>query len=190
MKTKLSMPWTVIAISLATLYSQAQGTFNFVTSLGTGSMTVDPAHLFYTGDNGSAAGYRSTLDSLTFQGITYTNLDLSVYNNSFIAGGGDGFQILVDRVGSGSAARLEIDVTGYSGVVNGISVADLMTVLNSFTALQAGSFHTTVIYNNPNPPFDQQFGSVSSFQGVPEPSALAMLGVGLPFLLAIRRNKA
>lgn len=189
MKTKPSLLFIVIALSLAAFGSRAQGTFTFVTSVGSGSLTVNPVHLVYTGDNGSAAGYNSTLDSLIFNGITYTNLDFSVYNNSLIVGGRDGFQILVDKSPFSSAARLEINVAGNSGVVSGISVTDLMTVLNGFSSLQASSFSTTVLYNNPNPPFDQQFGSVSSFQAVPEPSAIALLGIGLPLLLAIRRNK-
>ena len=187
MNTKTHIIILATATSLAAFQTLAQGTFNFVTSVGSGSLTLNPVHLSYTGDNGSAAGYNSTLDSLTFNGITYTNLDFSVYNNSFIVGGRDGFQILVDRFGSGSAAQLEIDVAGDSGVVSGISVTDLMTVLNSFSALQGGSFSTSVLYNNPNPPFDQQFGTVSSFQAVPEPSIIALCGVGVPLLLAIRR---
>jgi hypothetical protein len=189
MKTKPHILLVTIVITLVAFYSRAQGTFTFVTSVGSGSLTLNPVLLVPTGDNGSAAGYNSTLDSLIFNGVTYTNLDFSVYNNSFIVGGRDGFQILVDKSPFSSAARLEIDVAGDPGVVSGISVTDLMTVLNGFTALQAGSFSTTVLYNNPNPPFDQQFGSVSSFQAVPEPSAIALLGIGMPLLLAFRRHK-
>jgi hypothetical protein len=189
MKTKTNIRLLLIAVALTALNAPAQGTFNFVTSLGSGSLTLNPVNLVPTGGNGSAAGYNTTLDSLTFNGIAYTNLDFTVYNNSFIVGGSDGFQILVDKSPSSSAARLEIRVTGSSSVVNGITTTDLMTVLNGFTALQAGPFTTLALYNNPNPPFDQQSGSVSSFQAVPEPSTLALFGLSLPVFLAFRARR-
>lgn len=142
----------------------AQSTFKFVSTLGDGSFTLDTKNLVFTGSNGSAAGYADTLDRLIFQGITYTNLAFSVYNNSFIVGGRDGFQILVDKSPQSSAARLEIDVVGNPSVVSGLSVADLVTALCSFDALNTSSFSTTVLYNNPNPPYRQQLGTVTSFQ--------------------------
>src|SRR5215470_16026438 len=86
-----------VGLSLNTLSATEQLTYNFVTSVGSGSFTLNTNNLVPTGDNGSAAGYNDTHDSLTFQGFTYTNLDFSVYNNSFIVSGGDGFQILVNK---------------------------------------------------------------------------------------------
>jgi hypothetical protein len=185
MKIKQNILRIALAAALTITTAHGQGTFTFNTSVGNGSFTLNPNNLVFTGDNGSAAGYNTTSDSLTFNGITYTNLDFSVYNNSFIVGGLDGFQILVDKSPHSSAARLEIRVAGDPSVVNGIAVADLWTVLNSFTALQAISFSTSVLYNNPNPPFQQETGGVTSFQTVPEPSVLALTGLSL---LALRRR--
>jgi hypothetical protein len=179
MKIKQNILRIALATALTITTAQGQGTFTFSTSVGNGSFTLNPNNLTFTGDNGSAAGYHTTSDSLTFNGITYTNLDFSVYNNSFIVGGLDGFQILVDKSPHSSAARLEINVAGDPSVVNGITVADLWTVLNSFTALQAVSFSTSVLYNNPNPPFDQQVGTVTSFGAVPEPSVLSLAGLSI-----------
>jgi hypothetical protein len=174
MKTSSNIiPLTTLAC-FAVILAQAQLTFNFVTSLSSGSFTLNTNNLVYTGDNGSAAGYTDTLDSLTFNGITYTNLAFSVYNNSFITGGRDGFQILVDKSPYSSSSRLEIDVAGNSSVVSGISPADLVTVLSSFAALQAGSFSSSVLYNNPNPPYQQQNGSVTSFQLLPTMSSMGV----------------
>ena len=175
MKTSSNIIRLITVACFAVLSAQAQLTFSFVTSWGSGSFTLNTNNIVYTGDNGSAAGYTDTLDSLTFNGITYTNIAFSVYNNSFIKGYRDGFQILVDKSPYDSSSRLEIDVAGNSSVVSGISPADLVTVLSSFAALQAGSFSSSVLYNNPNPPYQQQQGgSVTSFQLLP-----TMSGVGV-----------
>ena len=165
-----------IALSLTILSASAQSTYTFVTSVGSGSFTLNTNNLVFTGDNGTAAGYNDTQDSLTFQGITYTNLDFSVYNNSFIVSGRDGFQILVDKSPYSSSARLEIQVAGNPSVVSGISRADLVTALNSFEALQEGGFSTRVSYNNPQPPYQQQGGTVSAFQLL---SQLSMSSAGV-----------
>jgi hypothetical protein len=186
MKNKQNILHIALATALMITTAHGQGTFTFNTSVGSGSFTLNPNNLVFTGDDGSAAGYNTTSDSLTFNGITYTNLDFSVYNNSFIVGLRDGFQILVDKSPHSSAARLEINVAGDPTVINGIGVADLWTVLNSFTALQAVSFSTSVLYINPNPPFDLQVGTVTSFGAVPEPSVLALVSLSL---VALRRRR-
>ena len=173
MKTTLNIIRLTAVACLTVLSAQAQLTFSFVTSLGSGSFTLNTNNLIFGGDNGSAAGYTDTLDSLIFKGITYTNLAFSVYNNSFIAGGSDGFQILVDKSPYNSESQLEIDVSGNSSVVSGLSPADLVTVLSSFATLQTDSFHSLVLYNNPNPPY-QQSGSVSSFQLLPTMSSMSV----------------
>ena len=175
MKTTLNIIRLAAVACLTVLSAQAQLTFSFVTSLGSGSFTLNTNNLVFNGDNGSAAGYTDMLDSLVFKGITYTNLTFSVYNNSFNnAGGGDGFQILVDKGPYNSESRLEIDVYGNSSVVSGISPADLVTVLSSFAALQTDSFHSFVLYNYPTYPPYQESGSVSSFQLLPTMSSMGV----------------
>jgi hypothetical protein len=175
MKTTSNIILVATVACITVLSVQAQLTYSFVTSLGSGSFTLNTNNLVFTGDNGSAAGYTDTLDSLTFKGITYTNLAFSVYNNSFITGYRDGFQILVDKSPYSSSSRLEIDVAGDPSVVSGLSPADLVTVLSSFAALQAGSFSSSsVLYNNPNPPYQQQMGSVTSFQLLPTMSSMGV----------------
>ncbi len=69
---------------------------------------------------------------LHIRGFVYTNLEFSVYNNSFIVGNRDGFQILVDRFDQTlSPARLEIDVSGNNLMASGLTVEDLVKVLSS-----------------------------------------------------------
>jgi hypothetical protein len=157
---------------LTTSPAEWQLAFSFTTTVENGSFTLKTNHLVYGGDNGSAARYTDVLDSFTFAGVVYTNLEFSVYNNSFIVGNRDGFQILVDRFGqSSSAARLEINVSGNNSVASGITMADLVKVLSNFTALQSNStFSTTALYNQPNPPYQQLVGTVTSFQLMSAPS--------------------
>jgi hypothetical protein len=157
--------------SLTMLPLKAQLAFRFTTTVGNGSFTLNTNHLVYGGDNGSAARYTDVLDTFTFAGVVYTNLEFSVYNNSFIVGNKDGFQILVDRFSqSSSDARLEIDVSGNNSVASGVSVADLVRVLSGYTALQSNSpFNTTALYNNPNPPHQQMVGTVTSFELITTP---------------------
>ena len=176
MKTSIRIQLLSIAMCLASMSIPAQIIFNFTTTLGNGSFTLNTNNLVYTGDNGTAAGYKDTLDSLVFLGITYTNLDFTVYNNSFIVSGRDGFQILVDKSPFNSDARLGITVSGNSSVVNGLSVADLVTVLSSFDALKTSAYSTLVLYYNPNPPYQQLFGNVSAFQ-MQVPFAMSSAGV-------------
>lgn len=188
MKTKSTCVLIAIAISLASSCAQAQLVFNFVTTIGSGSLTLNPANLVYLSSDISAARYRSTLDSLTFNGINHTNLIFTVYNNSIYTGYRDGFGILVDRIGP--SERLNIKVYGNPAVVDGISATDMMTVLNGFTSLQqVPPFYTEIINNNdPNKLFDTQYGSVSSFQSVPEPSTIVLFGIAMPWLLARQRT--
>lgn len=188
MKTKSTCVLIAIAISFASSCAQAQLIFNFVTTIGSGSLTLNPANLVSFGGDISAARYRSTLDSLTFNGINHSNLIFTVYNTSMYADYRDGFGILVDRIGP--SERLNIKVYGNPAVVDGVSVTDLMTVLDSFTSLQqVGTFYTEIInYNDANNPLDTQYGRVSSFQSVPEPSAIVLFGIGMPWLLARQRH--
>ena len=157
-----------VAASLSALSARAQLTYNFVVSLGAsgsfgGSFTLNTNNLVFTGGDGSAAGYHDTLDSLTFDGFTYTNLNFSVYNNSYIVNFRDGFQILAkDSFGD---PILELDVAGNSSVVSGVTPADLVMVLNNFDALkQSGNFTAGALYNEPYAPHKQLVGSVTSFQ--------------------------
>src|SRR3954469_12228340 len=88
----------LVAASFSLISTQAQLTFNIETTVGNGTLVLNTNHLVYTGDNGNAAGYADAPDILTFQGITYSNLNFSVYNNSWITAYNDGFQIRVDNL--------------------------------------------------------------------------------------------
>ena len=151
------------AVFLTVLPVGAQSTYSFTTSLGSGSFTLNTNNLVFTGSNGSAAGYTDSKDTLTFEGIGYTNLDFSVFNNSFLAGFGDGFQILVNKSPYNSSSTLELDVHGSGSVVNGVSVSDLLTVLSSFDFLETNSFFSEVLYYHPNTGY-QESGTIISFQ--------------------------
>jgi hypothetical protein len=167
MKTTRCLVLFVVTASLTILSARAQFAYSFVTSVGSGSFMLNTNNLVFTGSDGNAAAYTDTLDSLTFNGITYTNLTFRIFNNSFtVAGGNDGFQILVDKSPYSSESRLELDVTGDSSVLSGVSVSDLVTALSSFNLLKSNSFSSLALYNDPNTPYYQESGSVDSFQSV------------------------
>jgi hypothetical protein len=154
-----------------TLHTEAQFVFHFTSQPGNGSFTLNTNHLVGGGDVNSAR-YTDVLDRFTFDGVTYTNLEFSVWNNNFTLGTfGDGFQILVDRFSQDSSeSRLEIDVKGNSTVVTNTTVSDLLKVLTSFTALQSNAtFRATVTYLRPQPPFQLVSGTMTSFGLLPAP---------------------
>lgn len=164
MRTVCKLVPFALVFSLGVSSLRAQLTYTFETQIGSGAFTLNTNNLVSTGNGGSFAGYHDTLDSFAFKGFTYTNLDFTVYNNSYIVFYRDGFQILVNKSPYDSSARLEIDVVGNSSVVSGVSIADLVTVLSSFDALQTNLLMARVVYNDPNPPYEQQIGNVTSFQ--------------------------
>jgi len=166
----------LVAASFSLLSTQAQLTFNIETTVGNGTLVLNTNHLVYTGDNGNAAGYADAPDILTFQGITYSNLNFSVYNNSWITAYNDGFQIRVDNLKDPSLWRMEFDVSGNSALVNGVSRDDLITVLSSFEALKTPGFSASIVYNQPYAPYRQLTGTVTSFQLQRGPS-IATAGV-------------
>src|ERR1051325_1621110 len=180
MKTQFNMMLLTAAVCFTGFLAEAQLKYNFVVSLGangsfSGSLILNTNNLVFTGGDGSAAGFSDMLDSLSFDGRTYANLNLSVYNNSYIVSFRDGFQILAKD--SFNDPILELDVAGNSSVVSGVTPADLITVLSNFDALkQSGNFGTSALYNQPYAPYKQLVGVVTSFQLVP---AFRMSGIGV-----------
>jgi hypothetical protein len=162
----------VVTASLTILSARAQFTYSFVTQLGSGSLTLNTNNLVGSGDVNSAA-YIDTLDSLTFNGITYTNLYFTVWNNYYyLASQFSGFQIFVNKSPYGSSGTLELDVWGNnSSVVNGTSVSDFLTVLSSFNLLE---FERTVEFYNSG--IDYQTGTIASFQLL-SPSTINGFGI-------------
>jgi hypothetical protein len=163
----------VVIASLTILSARAQFTYSFVTQLGSGSLTLNTNNLVGGGDVNSAA-YTDTLDSLTFNGITYTNLYFTVWNNfNYLASHFSGFQIFVNKSPYGSAGTLELNVWGNnSSVVNGTSVSDLLTVLSSFNLFE---FERDVEFDDPSLPGTQD-GTIASFQLL-SPSTINSFGI-------------
>jgi hypothetical protein len=161
----------VVTASLTILSARAQFTYSFVTQLGSGSLTLNTNNLVGSGDVNNAV-YTDTLDSLTFNGITYTNLYFTVWNNyNYLAGHFSGFQIFVNKSPYGSSGTLELDVWGNnSSVVNGTSVSDFLTVLSSFNLFET---ERTVEFD---PDFDYQTGTIASFQLL-SPSTINSFGI-------------
>jgi hypothetical protein len=148
----------VMIVSLAILSTRAQFAYSFVTSLGSGSLALNANNLLIV--DGLTGNYTDTSDSLTFNGIIYTNLYFRVWNNFSVFGYVDGFQIFVNKSPYSSSGTLELDVWGNNSVVNGTSVSDLLTVLSSFNlfATERG-----VEFFDPNLPYTQE-GTINSFQ--------------------------
>ena len=150
--------------SLVVLSARAQFAYSFVTSVGSGSFTLNTNNLVFTGSDGNAAAYTDTLDSLIFNGVTYTNLAFNVFNNFSVFNYVDGFQILVNKSPYSSASTLELDVWGNNSVVNGTTVSDLLTVLSSFNSFET---ERRVEFFDPSEPFYMQDGTITSFQLLP-----------------------
>jgi hypothetical protein len=162
----------VVTASLTILSARAQFTYSFVTQLGSGSLTLNTNNLVGSGDVNSAA-YIDTLDSLTFNGITYTNLYFTVWNNNYVFGGYlSGFQIFVNKSPYSSASTLELNVWGNNSVVNGTSVSDFLTVLSSFNLFE---FERDIEFDNPSLP-GTQTGTIASFQLL-SPSTINSFGI-------------
>ena len=171
-------------ICLQPLSNQAQLVFKFTTTVsgvstvGNGYFTLTTNSLVPTSNLGSLIGYRATGDSITYDGITYTNLDFTVFNNGFpFPGmGGDGFQVFIDKDPGSAYARLELRVQGSSTVINGASIGDLVTVLSSFDVLISNPLNTLALYNSPFPPSHQLSGAVTSFKQV-TPIGFSTVGI-------------
>ena len=176
----------MLTASLNVLSARAQFAYSFVTSVGSGSLTLNTNHLVGTGSN-DAAAYTDTLDSLIFNGVTYTNLTFRVFNNFSVFNYVDGFQILVNKSPYSSASTLELDVWGNNSVVNGTSVSDLLTVLSSFNLFET---ERGVEFFDPSEPFYMQEGTIASFQLL-SPSTMSSFGIqtnGFGFNIAGNTN--
>ena len=147
--------------SLVVLSARAQFAYSFVTSVGSGSFTLNTNNLV---SDGNAAAYTDTLDSLIFNGVTYTNLTFNVFNNFSVFNYADGFQIFVNKSPYSSESTLELDVWGNNSVVNGTTVSDLLTVLSSFNSFET---ERRVEFFDPSEPFYMQDGTITSFQLLP-----------------------
>jgi hypothetical protein len=146
--------------------AQAQYTFTFkIAGWGqTGSFNLNTNNLVFVAYDPSidrVAEYSDNVDSFVFNGNTYTSLQFSVYNDSPIIGGNDGFQIMAQ----GQDVHLELDGSCNSSTINWLSPADLVTVLSSISGGQS-------LYDDP--PNQQEIGSFISFQLAPTVHAASM----------------
>jgi hypothetical protein len=179
---------TLLASSLLGLAAYAQGTVNFANIQGTLNVPV------YQSDGTtklSGATYMAEL----LAGTTAANLNISVATTGFLTGTGAGYfsggAKTITGIAGGATAWLQVR---FWNTVNGstFAAAAASGANNAFGSSTA--FQVTLGDPSASPPtvpaaLSGLAGQTLALNGIPEPSSLALAGLGAAAMLVFRRRK-
>ena len=193
----ISLILPVVLNGLFCSLSSAQGyIYDFTTSIGNGSVSLNLNNLVYLFSANNGATYSDPVDTLAFNGTNYDHLQFSVYDNvhffpnSYV----DGFIIQAGSGGTTNFPDVSLMALGRPSLVTGTSPSDLSTILGSF-----GSFYNDgLVY--PNPWFYYQQDATSpliqgnllsvTLDSTPEPATTSLSALGAVGFLMHRCRRA